>query len=278
MPVCNLSLLFLFIILSILYHCQRNLYHLTISPLINSIETEAKINEGASMAFRYTFDLRTDDTDNLTVAIQHTSLRYTFDFRRDETDNLSVEFLDKDTPTNKACGVAALHVLLLHMVKLKDYDFSIKHEKAEIIIHKKTNIILFLDFILRDEMRMSFNFPFYSLSDNHVQRWKDKLTEMLVSCIGNNNLSIADFNKLLPVMRTYLDIQYNILLQEPLVAQLAKKAENNYGTNPINHPFYQTLSILMESYESSIVAHNRKGFLNKIGTKPEKNPTSTFLI
>ncbi|QRN03850.1 hypothetical protein GH742_08175 [Legionella sp. MW5194] len=87
------------------------------------------------------------------------------------------------------------------------------------------------------------------------------------SCIGNKNLTIADAERVFPYILTYLNEAYNLIKKEELVTRLQEKAVESYGQNLICHPFFQTLSLLMDDYQQRKTAYDNSGFLNLNGAK-----------
>lgn len=150
-------------------------------------------------------------------------------------------------------GLSALHALLIihcGLVENRDFELRSSHYKLEsIVINKTSDIIVTLNFLLSDEALKLFQLDLRNTNEKDPGRkWRECLTKKIFSCIENKELTLSEYEKIFPFMKNYLDAQYDLLKKEPLVQPLLKKVDENYGNNILKHPFYQTLSLLMDSY------------------------------
>ncbi len=208
------------------------------------------------------------------------AFRHILEFRTaDEANKLKIECLDRNNYSSssktKLQSVAALQALLICHLKLQeksDFDMQITEhpDSAAIMINGSANIVMVLNYFLNDDTVESVFYlsqP-YSYREDFKTRWGNYLGKLIVSCIENKNLTLAEFKKIHSIMIAYLDAQYELLKKENCVIKLTTKANENYGTDLLMHPFYQTLSLLMDDYQTRLEHHKQKNFFDKLGKTP----------
>lgn len=214
------------------------------------------------MAFRHAFDLQSITQDKITITFSSGS-SYSYS-RSDE---------------KAQCGLSALHALLILHCGLKeteDFECSNKDtSRPSIEIKGKANCVSVLNFLLGNAASalFSINSIGYSFQDNPKLRWQAALGKMIVSCIEDKNLTLKEYEQIYPIMRAYLDRQMELLRQESCVQVLQIAVVNPDEKNLLKHPFYQTLSLMMDDFTAKKQTYKKKGFFERIGeSKPAKSP------
>ncbi|MBA2655815.1 MAG: hypothetical protein H0U70_02385 [Tatlockia sp.] len=194
-------------------------------------------------------------------------------------------FVESTHKLTQGAGVRKLATVLQEDCKLKpqdDYEIKSLEGLADgnnslIVINRSANIIAVLYYLLFNPATKDHFFDFippimfsiYSktpLKDFH-ETWKLNYIIEVISSIGNKNLSISDFAKVLPYQVAEINAAYNLLKQEPLVQALKEKVVESNVTNLLCHPFYQTLSLLMDDYTERENKFKSKSVLSKLSSK-----------
>jgi hypothetical protein len=158
----------------------------------------------------------------------------------------------------------------------KDYKFPTdKHygtKPKEVFIYGVCNIISVLNFLLENPRGEKL---FYLRSDDHSidmkTHWRKKLSELYTQSIDDKTITKADYEKITPFIKNYLDEGYNLLCKETLVLAMPKKPEMNYGDDLLKHPLYQTLSLLLDDYDQRKAIYLSKNFLDPTrGSHPSR--------
>lgn len=203
------------------------------------------------------------------------AFRHTYALQIKTAGQLSIDFTSRgdyylsDSREKSLTGLSALHALLVCHCGLKEKeDFEVvSKDKANpsITIHRNANIVIALNFLLGNVAAPLFELYSYSYSpqNNPKQQWLIYLGKTIVSCVEDKSLMRKEYETIYPVMRAYLDSQYELLKKEPAVTMLKTAADENYGGDLLKHPFYQTLSILMDDYDTRKGAYKKKGFFEK---------------
>lgn len=202
-------------------------------------------------------------------------IKINFDGFKDDLYNTDQH--GKSTP-----AVLAMEAALIKDLKLKsneDYELvksGFCHDQlATIHIHRPANIFIALNHLITNNFNKTGSFdlipsPTQSISSkNPMQTCQEEISfkfmNTMAYCVDNNNLSLSDAEKIYPLLLASLNALNDELLQCELVKKLREKAVTT--NDLLRHPFFQTLSMLMDDYTKRNTAHNNRGFLNKMGNK-----------
>lgn len=156
-----------------------------------------------------------------------------------------------------AVALDAVLSLALHL-KASDYEMKGKeNETMSITIKDKVNIVYVLDYLLKnDEVKLKFSYQASEYEAQSIQKYHWLLT---VDCLNNyKDSSLNDLKKTFPVMRSLLDFQFDLIMQDKFVKTLNLQANPKYGDDLFTHPFYQILRMLHEDFNSKLTTYNTK--------------------
>lgn len=137
-------------------------------------------------------------------------------------------------------------------IKASDYDFHIKGSM---------NMLLVLEYLL-DNKTSAFQLK-SSLQPLQVCQATMSLSfaKTVATCLEGKNLSEDDAERISYLLFTHLNIFQDMLSNTDIVKQLKEKAVET--DDLLHHPFFQTLSILMDDYINRKAAHNNPGLFNQ---------------